>query len=104
MLVVGPAAFTVHVSPCFQHHGAAVIEHRAVQIHRRRILHQVRMHRVAAGVDVAADQHDVADFQRPHLLFGERRAQHHFAAAEREAFALRHFFHRDAPGRDRAIW
>ena len=36
-----------------QHHRTAVIQHRAVQIHRRRVLHQVRMHGVAAGVHLA---------------------------------------------------
>ena len=48
MLVVGPAAVTRQPSPSFTHHRAAVIEHRAVQIDRRLVLHQVRVHGVAA--------------------------------------------------------
>ena len=50
------------------------------------------MHGVAAGVHLAGDQHHVADLERAHLLFGERRRENDFAAGEREAFAVRHFF------------
>ena len=39
-----------------------------MQIHRRRILHQIRVHGVAARVHLAGDQHHVADLQRAHLL------------------------------------
>ena len=35
-----------------------------MQIDRRLVLHQVRVHRVAAGVDAARDEHHVADLQR----------------------------------------
>ena len=73
MLVVGPAAFTVHCVAFLEHHRTAVIENRAVQIDRRRILHQVRVHGVAAGVTFAGDQHHVADFERADCLFAERR-------------------------------
>ena len=38
-----------------------MVKHRALQINRRRVLHQVRMHGVAPGVDLARDQHHVAD-------------------------------------------
>ena len=76
-----------------QHHRTAVVEHRAVHVDRRRILHQVGVHVVAAGEHLAVDQHDVADFQRAHLRFGQRRGQHHFAAGQREARAARHALH-----------
>ena len=42
----------------------AVIQDRAVQIDRRRVLHQMRVHGVAAGEHAARDHHDVADLQR----------------------------------------
>ena len=42
----------------------AVIEHRAAQIDRRLVLHQIRVDRVAAGEHPAGHQHDVADLQR----------------------------------------
>src|SRR5205085_4556052 len=55
----------------FRHHRTAVIENAAAEIHRGVVLHQVGVDGVAAGVDTAGDQHDVADLQRANLLFGD---------------------------------
>ena len=67
-----------------------MVEHRAAQVDRRLVLHQVRVHGVAAGEHPARDQHDVADLERAHLLLGERRLQRHFAARAREARLIEH--------------
>ena len=44
-------------------HRTAVIQDRATQIDRRIVLHQVRVHRIAAGKHRARQQHDVAHAQ-----------------------------------------
>ena len=82
----------------FEHHGTAVIQQRAAQIDAfgQRILHQVRVHRVASGVALAGDQHHVAHFERADLLLADGRAQNDLASGEREALALHHF----STGRD----
>ena len=62
------------------------------------------MHGVAARVHLAVDQHHVAHLQRAHLLFGERRGQHDFAAGQREARAAAPSAPPAAPDRDTATW
>src|SRR5438445_9817857 len=47
--------------------GTAMVENAAAQVDRRRVLHQVRVHGIAAREDAARDQHDVADLQRARL-------------------------------------
>ena len=64
MLVVGPAAVTRQPLAFLHDDRAAVIEHRPAQIDRRLVLHQVRVHGVAAGEHPARHEHDVADLER----------------------------------------
>ena len=78
MLVVGPAA---------------VIEHRAPQVHRRLVRHQVMMHRVTAGVGAPRQQDDVAHVQGARLLFADRRLQDDFPAGALKAGLVGHSEH-----------
>ena len=55
----------------------------APQVHRRLVLRQVRVDRVAAGEHPAVQHEHVTDFQRPHRGFVERRRQRDLAAGPR---------------------
>jgi len=85
MLVVGPAAVTRQPLPpsftsSFNYDRTAVIEDRAVEIDGRRVLHQVRVHGVAAGEHTARDHDDVADLERADILLCQRRIERDFLA------------------------
>jgi hypothetical protein len=80
MLVVGPAAVTRHVSPSFTTDRTAVIEHRAAQVDRRLVLHQVEWtasRPVTSGPD---SMDDVADLERADAALGERRLERRLRA------------------------
>ena len=47
MLVVGPCGFHLPLLAFLHHHRSAMVKYRAIQIHRRRVFHQVRVHRIA---------------------------------------------------------
>ena len=72
------------------HHRAAVINHAAIQVDRRRVTGEVMMHGIASRVGRTADQHDVADLERPDGRFINRRAQHDLAAGAPEAGLVHH--------------
>ena len=74
----------------FHDHRTAVIQHGPVQIDRRLVLHQIRMHGVASGEHAAGHHHDIADLQRPHRGFGQRRVQRDLAPGPHEAGLVRH--------------
>ena len=84
----GSAPADVGWRPFLHHHGAAVIENRAAQVARSVVVEQVVVQGVAAGDDRAVDEHHVADSQRAHLIFGERRLETYLAAGQLEGRAL----------------
>ena len=91
MLVVGPAAVTRQPLAFLHDDRTAVIEHRAAQIDRRLVLHQMRVHGVAAGEHPARHQHDVADLQRRGSASSVSGAlQRDLAAGPREARLIEH--------------
>ena len=51
-----------------------------MHIHRRRVLHKVRVNRIAPRENFAGDQHHIADLQSAHIRLRQRLMQHHFAA------------------------
>ena len=94
MLVVGPAAVTFHPVAFLLDDRPAVIKDGAVEIHRRRVFHQVRMDGIASGVHASRDQNDVANFQRANRGLVERGREMHLASRSGETFLIDHRNHR----------
>ena len=67
------------------HHRPTVIDDRPAEIDRRLVRHQVMVHGIPAGVGATGEQHDIAHFERSHLLLRERRPKHDFTSSPREA-------------------
>ena len=90
MLVVGPAAVTRQRVALLHDDRTAVIEHRAAQIDRRLVLHQVRVHRVAAGEHRPETSTTSPTFSARTSSSVSGACSAHFAAGAREAGLIEH--------------
>ena len=72
------------------HHGAAVVDHAALQVHGRIVAHQVMVHGIAARERGSVQQHDIAHLQRTDGGLVDGRLQHHLAAGPLEAGLVHH--------------